>query len=108
MTRKPATEAPPAPAQGQLSLLVPLKEPAPLVPAAPPAPPVAVAPPPPLPAPVPPPAPRVYSVGEILRAASNRPAAPSRCFSCSKASASAPAPASSIAVTDSWNLPRPS
>ena len=68
MTRKPATEAPP-PTREQLSLLAPLKEPAPLVPAAPPAPPVAVAPPPPLPAPVPPPAPRVYSVGEILRAA---------------------------------------
>ncbi|MES1210433.1 MAG: exodeoxyribonuclease VII large subunit, partial [Pseudomonadota bacterium] len=70
MTRKTAPEAPPA-AQEQLSLLVPLAPAAPLVPApAEPPPEVATVPAaPPLPGPVPPPAPRVYTVGEILRAA---------------------------------------
>ena len=43
-----------------------------------------------------------------LRASSNSPSAPSRCLSCSNASASAPAPVGSTAATDIWNLPRAS
>ena len=43
-----------------------------------------------------------------LRAGSNSPSASSRFLSCSKASASAPAPVGSIATTVIWNFPRAS
>jgi hypothetical protein len=43
-----------------------------------------------------------------LRSGANSPSAASLRFSSSKASISRPAPAGSSAVTDIWNLPRPS